>query len=821
MNEINNLDTDQILDCYAHSDVVVTREQESAPPHEQLKSYREQLHKYFVQGVKTDFCQQINVAPVLSAPCLRGELPATAYPVLFDPKKNKLCSLHEQLEGLISEHCASEIGNDLIGKLPSILLSLQENLQVAKPELDHSAQIQELMELMGNALSKDTPKDFQEHLDPVKQKLLSCQGPIMGFGAQTPYQLLNMQLKSHMATFSEFIAHMQRKLSGLSAIAHLQDKGPEKDSAHFEFAGDLLSLDDVQEVSPQRVSSDLPKARLERIRESIKALSNAVRSYTEQPNKIFITKKLLESHNLKAVFGQATIEVVGSNALSHAKAYLDKELPNFTALIRAMRLADLEMTQTYDESLHDAYFEGFAPSYLNYEEIKYFRPVIVIDESHNIVDQTKDFLSLFSDGAFIKVFAINTLNDINLPVVASKLKASALEIASLATFRRNAYVYQGSFEDPYAFENALRQGLNATTPALWNVLIPDAGSEDGPASAIRIHRAIESRQFPRLIYDIEAGVDFGSHFNLEANPQCDLVYPNQVLEIKTSRGKCTEQISLSSADYLAMEAHNLQALEIIPDWYQKESLVAVADYLSADPESQTGKIPIIQVVDEDYKLHRAAIPASWLQQIRSRLDYWRFLQELGGVKSQHFENKLSKSKAEWTKAKEEALKALEARLSEAYETQRAADMERTIHNILLALMEGKTDLTSLALGSSATVPVNITLETDEEPLETAPAPNENVPAPEETPNEEVSVSQVPWVESDECTSCNECINTAPNVFKYNSDKQAHVHNPKGDKYAKIVAAAEKCPAMCIHPGLPQDPKEPGLEKLLKRAEKYQ
>ncbi|MEC7772079.1 MAG: ferredoxin [Bacteroidota bacterium] len=814
MNKINNSNTDQILDCYANRNVVVTREQEPAPQNEELKRYRDQLHKYFVQGVKTDFCQNINVAPILSAPCLRDMLPAMHYPVLFEPEKSNICSLHERLEVLISNHCASDIGRGLIEKLPSILLSLQGKLQVAEPDLNYGSQVHELMELMGNALGDDTPKDLQEHLDPIKQELLSYKGPIMGFGARTPFQLLNIHLKARIATFSEFIALMQRKLSGLSEIVDLQDKGREKDSTHFEFARDLLSLDEVQDVAPRRVSSDLPKARLKQIRDSIKVLSSAVKSYTEHPNKIFITKKLLESYDLKEVFGQATIEVVESDAISHAKAYLEKELSNFVALIRAMRLAELEIGQTYDESLHDAYFAGFAPSYLNYGDIKYFPPVIIIDQSRNIADQPKDFLSLLSDGAFVKVFAINTLNDINLPVAASELEESSLEISSLAIFRRNAYVYQGSIEDPYAFENALRHGLNATAPVLWNVLLPDAGSEDGPGCHIRIHRAIESRQFPRLTYDIEAGMDFGSHFNLEDNPQCDLLYPNQVLEIKIPGGKHTEQISLSSADYLAMETRNLQALEIIPDWYQKENLVSVVDYLSADPESQIGKIPIIQVVDEDYKLHRAAIPASWLQRIRSRLDYWRFLQELGGVKSQHFENKLSRSKAEWTQTKEVELQELEARLSEEFETQRSADIEKAIHNILFALMEGKTDLASLAINSTAPSPVSVTLEADKESLET-------VPAPEETQEEEVSVSKVAWVESDECTSCNDCINAVPNVFKYNSNKQAHVHNPKGDKYAKIVAAAEKCPAMCIHPGLPHDPNEPGLEKLLKRAEKYQ
>lgn len=89
MNEINNSYADRILDCYADRNVVVAREQEPAPQHEELKSYRDQLHKYFVQGVKTDFCQNRNVAQILSAPCLRGIVPAMRYPVLFDREKKQ------------------------------------------------------------------------------------------------------------------------------------------------------------------------------------------------------------------------------------------------------------------------------------------------------------------------------------------------------------------------------------------------------------------------------------------------------------------------------------------------------------------------------------------------------------------------------------------------------------------------------------------------------------------------------------------------------------------------------------------------------------
>ncbi len=77
-----------------------------------------------------------------------------------------------------------------------------------------------------------------------------------------------------------------------------------------------------------------------------------------------------------------------------------------------------------------------------------------------------------------------------------------------------------------------------------------------------------------------------------------------------------------------------------------------------------------------------------------------------------------------------------------------------------------------------------------------------------------------WIETPECTACDECTTIAPKVFTYNDQKQAVVINPKGAKYADIVKAAEKCTAGCLHPGTPWNPAEAGLDKLLARAAKY-
>jgi pyruvate-ferredoxin/flavodoxin oxidoreductase len=78
-----------------------------------------------------------------------------------------------------------------------------------------------------------------------------------------------------------------------------------------------------------------------------------------------------------------------------------------------------------------------------------------------------------------------------------------------------------------------------------------------------------------------------------------------------------------------------------------------------------------------------------------------------------------------------------------------------------------------------------------------------------------------WVETPECTACDECTTINPKIFKYNADKKIEVIDPKGGPYKDIVKAAEKCTAGCIHPGTPWNPAEPGVDKLIQRAAKYQ
>ena len=78
----------------------------------------------------------------------------------------------------------------------------------------------------------------------------------------------------------------------------------------------------------------------------------------------------------------------------------------------------------------------------------------------------------------------------------------------------------------------------------------------------------------------------------------------------------------------------------------------------------------------------------------------------------------------------------------------------------------------------------------------------------------------PWIETEECTACDECTRINSKIFAYNDNKKAIIKDARGGPYRDLVRAAEKCSARIIHPGLPADRTEKDIEKWIKRGEKY-
>jgi pyruvate-ferredoxin/flavodoxin oxidoreductase len=78
----------------------------------------------------------------------------------------------------------------------------------------------------------------------------------------------------------------------------------------------------------------------------------------------------------------------------------------------------------------------------------------------------------------------------------------------------------------------------------------------------------------------------------------------------------------------------------------------------------------------------------------------------------------------------------------------------------------------------------------------------------------------PYIDTDRCTTCNECTNLNGKMFAYNDNKQAYIRDARAGTFAQMVQAAERCPAGLIHPGTPLNPNEKDLAKWIERARPF-
>ena len=60
------------------------------------------------------------------------------------------------------------------------------------------------------------------------------------------------------------------------------------------------------------------------------------------------------------------------------------------------------------------------------------------------------------------------------------------------------------------------------------------------------------------------------------------------------------------------------------------------------------------------------------------------------------------------------------------------------------------------------------------------------------------MAKEPYVDETECTGCELCVDTLPEVFEMTDDGISHVHNPEGADEEKIQEVMDDCPAECIH-----------------------
>jgi pyruvate-ferredoxin/flavodoxin oxidoreductase len=210
-----------------------------------------------------------------------------------------------------------------------------------------------------------------------------------------------------------------------------------------------------------------------------------------------------------------------------------------------------------------------------------------------------------------------------------------------------------------------------------------------------------------------------------------------------------------------------------PDTWN-ESMVPLHEFLAMSEDEREGLFPFVWSVDRKKKLSRLLVASTIVASTEERRDFWTMLRAIAGVSTE--------------------------------EQPSRADIEAEVRRDVVGKIAG--GLMKLALGEGGGVAAIADLAAPAAAPQGAAAPAV------------VGEYMAPWIDSAECTACDECMKINPNIFVYNDQKKAVIKDPEGGPYKDLVKAAERCTARVIHPGLPRDRSEKGIDKLIERAKKY-
>ncbi|HRG75434.1 MAG TPA: hypothetical protein PLX69_12820, partial [Leptospiraceae bacterium] len=432
-------------------------------------------------------------------------------------------------------------------------------------------------------------------------------------------------------------------------------------------------------------------------------------------------------------------------------------------LARAIAIAELEIEGQYNPTKHDILFEDFGANGLDPIELSLFPDYLVCVNTHRFpASEYARLLEILSSELPIKVL-------LQTDDILEETKSNngnfisgmgSKQLASMAMGLNDVYVLQSSNANLYQFREQILDGLHFSGSSLFSIY-SGASGKSNVSPYLLSAAAMESRAFPAFVYDPSHGNNWASRFNLQANSQIDLDWSIHSFQYEAaSLLRKKEEIAFTYIDFISCDTRYARHFAQVPESKWDDSLLAVDESLTREKKGFPDKIPFIYMVDNDNILQKVIVDERMLREARRSREMWRSLQELGGIHNSHAEILLAREKKAW-----------EERM------QVEADKQ--------------TEAVAIVSPTSAVVEAE----------------------PERSRDEA-------YIDSPRCSTCNECVTLNNKMFAYDNNRQAYIADVNAGTYAQLVEAAENCQVSVIHPGKPRNPKEPGLEDLLKRAEAF-
>jgi pyruvate-ferredoxin/flavodoxin oxidoreductase len=465
---------------------------------------------------------------------------------------------------------------------------------------------------------------------------------------------------------------------------------------------------------------------------------------------------------------------------------------------KAIRKAELELNGGYRPEEHRDFFTYFNWNQFTDDEWHLCPPVVALGGDGAMYDIGFQNLSrMMASGKPIKAIVVDTqvysntggqactsgfigqVSDMAQYGKVWKGKPEPRkEIGLIGMAHRNTYVMQATLANTSHMIEGFIDGLLARRPALFN-LYTTCQPEHGVGDDMGVHQAklaVESRAYPVFKYNPDVSVKAAEAFDLSGNPDMDKIWPSYTLKYVENGRQKSMEVAMTFADFALTEARFRKHFRRAPRDTWNENMVPLAEFLKMDATTREGKYPFIWAVDRKQQLTRVLVAETIVESCEERRDFWIMLRDIAGVRP-------------------------EEKPEEDIESRVRTEVVSKIAQGLMKMVSGNGD--SLEAGDLIPPPAGERSE-EKPPVEEAPAGN----------------AMKPWLETEECTACDECIKINAKMFAYNDDKKAYIKDPEAGPYSDLVKAAEKCTAGVIHPGLPGNSTEKDLEKWIARGEKF-
>ncbi len=648
--------------------------------------------------------------------------------------------------------------------------------------------------------------------------MVSGDGACLGCGEKTAIHLftstatalMQPRVKAHVAEISELITrletHIKLKLaagmdlSNTNAINSVVDDHADTDLTLSEVSASLNANGGAEPVDPKW---------LKWVTQLLEKLRHLKWLYTDgKTNQGRATMGIVNATGCTSVWG-ATFPFnpypfpwtshLFQDSPSVAMGLFEGHMSKMAEGFKAIRQVKLELEGKYNSKEHEEFFTYFNWKTFSDTEWDLCPPVVSIGGDGAMYDIGFQNLSrVLASGVPVKVLILDTqvysntggqactsgfvgqVADMSPYGKAWKGKTEIRkEMAVIGMAHRTSYILQSSQANVTHMIEGFIDGLNSRRPAMFNIYTtcpPEHGVADDAAD-YQAKIALNSRAYPLISYDPDRGTTFKECCDLEGNPDIDADWVDYKIFYTDEAGnEASLETKMTFADFALSEGRFRKHFRMAPPEAWNDGMMLLHEFLALDEDDREGVFPYIWAVDGDNHLIRALVAQEIVASCEERQDFWQQLRWLAG---------------------EDAPIDVQSIVN-----QTKAEMAQKLSSSLLALAND---------GDVSTLTNVVSGDTPNSDVATAPAGSNGAA---------LDFSPV-WIETPECTACDECVDIAPKTFQYNDEKLAIVIDPKGSSYKNIVKAAEKCTAGCLHPGTPWDGSEKDLDKLTKRAEKFQ